>query len=235
MTQILPIDGWAEDVWVWLTNGLVVGPVAAIGVIVALVLALTWYAGWLQKRQRTLAMLNAVNDTTFGRCVPRSRTGAWGFAVAIEPAPEPFREFNISYQPVSILDPFDLARMLFGKRQTSLQIAGMLIHEPVAEIVWVRGQPPARALGVKPGRAPWVHARLDFAGTEYATRGTNVGALRHVLQDMYARFTPALVWVTVQRERRPQLRVVVKGKIEAQNVSPLIASVRALGRASMRE
>jgi hypothetical protein len=232
MMKILPTDGWSEDVWVWFTTN---GRVAAIGVVVVLVLTLAWYAGWLQKRQRALAMLSAVNDTTFGRCVPRSRTGAWGFAVAVEPTPEPFREFNISYQPVSIFDPFDLVRILFGKRRTSLQIAGMLTHEPVAEIVWVRGQPPARALGVKPGRAPWVYARLDFADAEYATRGTNVGALRHVLQDMYARFTPALVWITVQRERRPQVRVVAERKIEARDVSPLIASVRALGRASMRE
>jgi hypothetical protein len=133
---------------------------------------------------------------------------------------------------MSILDPMDLMRMWFGGRRTTFQIAGALLEAPTAEIIWLRGQPPARALGVNPGFAPWVQSRLDFAGADYATRGTNVGAVKHALQDMVARFTPALLSISVQRERRPQLRVVA-GKIEARDVSPLITSARALGRAAM--
>ena len=95
--------------------------------------------------------------------------------------------------------------------------------------------PPSQALGKNPGRSPWVQSRLDFAGAEYATRGANVGALKHVFQDMYARFTPELLSITIQRERRPQLRVVAGGKIEGRDISPLITSARALGRAAMRE
>jgi hypothetical protein len=210
-------------------------PVAVLAVAATLIFVLAWYGGRLQKQRRTQVMLMAVNDANFGRSIPRSRTGAWGFAVAIEPPPERFREFNISYQPVSIFDPFDLVLMWLGRRRARLQIAGVLTYAPTAEIIWARGQPPARALGVSPGRAPWVHGRLDFAGTEYATRGTNVGAMKRVLQDMYARFSPVLVWVSVQREQRPQMRMVAEGKIEARDVSPLIISARALGRAAMLE
>jgi hypothetical protein len=199
----------------------------------SLILALTWIAGWLQKRRRSQAILTAVNDATFGRCIARSRSGAWGFAVSVEPAPERFREFNISYQPLSIFDPIDLFRYAFGGKKATFQISGVLMDVPTAELIWMRDQPPVRALGKMPGRAPWVQARLDIAGAEYATRGANIGAVKHVFQDMYARFTPALSLISIQRERRPHLRVVVEGRIDARDVSPLITSVRSLARAAM--
>jgi hypothetical protein len=180
-------------------------------------------------------MLVAVNDATFGRCLPRSRTGTWGFVVSVVPPPERFREFNISYQPLSILDPVDLLRFLFGARRATLQIAGVMSDAPTAEIIWLRGQPPARTLGVNPGRAPWVHSSLDYIGAEYATRGTNIAALKHTYQDMMARFAPILLTITIQRERHPHLRVVAHGKIEARDISPLITSVRSLGRAAMMQ
>lgn len=222
-------DNLLEDLRVLLTEM----PVAVTVVAGLVVVVLAWYAGREQKWRRTQAMLAAVNDATFGRCMPRSKTGVWGFVIGVEPAPEPFREFNISYQPMSIFDPVDIAQMVFGRARTSLQIAGTLKEVPTAEIIWVRGQPPLRALGVNPGSAPWVHTQLDFAGAEYATRGTNVGALHHLFTEMYARFNPALLWVSVQRERRPQVRVMADGNIGVREVSPLITSARALGRAAL--
>ena len=209
--------------------------VALALVACVLLLALAWYLGWQQKRRRATMMLHVVNDATFGRSVPRSRPGAWGFAVAIEPPPERFREFNISYQPMSIYHPLDLWRRLVGGRRPTLQIAGVLLDAPTAELIWWRGKPPARALGVNPGRAPWVQSRLDYAGAEYATRGTNVGAMHHVFRDMYARFTPLLVSITIQRERRPHVRLVAAGRIDPRDVAPLIQAAHALGRAAMME
>ena len=222
--------------WQWPAEFGIPGPITlAIGIILLLFVALAFVAGWQQKRRRTLLMLAAVNDATFGRCLPRSRSGAWGFAVGIEPPPERFREFNISYQPVSIFDPFDLLRRLLSGRRSTLQISAVLADAPVAEIVWQRGHPPARALGVNPGHAPWVQSKLEYTGAEYATRGTNVGAIKHVFRDMVARFSPALTSVAVQRERRPQLRMVVRGRIDPRDVSPLVTAARALGRAAMME
>jgi hypothetical protein len=202
-------------------------------VAVALLLALSWYAGRQQKWRRSRMMLRAVNDAAFGRSVPRSRPGAWGFAVAIEPPPERYREFNISYQPMSIYHPVDLWQRLFSGRRATLQISGVLHDAPTAEIIWWRGKPPARALGVNPGRAPWVQSRLDYAGAEYATRGTNVATMHYVFRDMYARFTPVLLSITVQRDLRPQVRLVAMGRIDPRDVSPLIQSAHALGRAAM--
>jgi hypothetical protein len=213
----------------WLSEQLAV----AVLLVVVLATALAWYLGWQQKRRRTHRMLVAVNDAAFGRCLPRSKTGAWGFAVSVEPPPEHFREFNISYQPVSILHPLDFLRRTLGRQKSTLQISGVLLDAPTAEIVWVRGQPPMRALGVSPGRSPWVQSRLDYVGMDYATRGTNVAALRHLFQDMIARFAPILHSLTIQRERRPHVRMVAQGRIDARDVSPLITIARSLGRAAM--
>jgi hypothetical protein len=216
-------------------NGFDDARIAIILASMVLVLALAWIAGWQLKLRRSQTILTAVNDATFGRCVARSQSGAWGFAVAVVPAPERFREFNISYQPMSIFDLLDLLRYAFGGKKSTFQVSGVLLDVPTAELIWMRGQPPARALGKTPGRAPWVQTRLDFSGAEYATRGANVGAMKHVFQDMYARFTPSLLLISIQRERQPQLRVVVEGRIEARDVSPLLTSVRSLGRAAILE
>jgi hypothetical protein len=231
--SMLPSEIWTQILQSEWWNRLLEVRTLALAATVVLLLALAWYAGMQQKRRRAHAMLVAVNDATFGRCIPRSRIGAWGFAVGVEPPPERFREFNISYQPVSIFDPVDLLRICFGGHKATLQISGVLLDAPTAEIIWLRGQPPARTLGVNPGRSPWVQSRIDYARAEYATRGTNVATIKHIFRDMYTRFMPILLTITVQRERRPQLRVVAQGRIEARDVSPLITSVRSLGRAAM--
>ena len=223
----LRLDEWR----LWLAE--VGWPVMAAGLL--LLLALAWFAGWQQKRRRTQTMLAAVKDATFGRCIPRSRTGAWGFAVAVEPPPDRFREFNISYQPVSILDPVAWPRVLVGGQRPRLLISGVLVDAPTAELIWARGHHPARALGVNPGRAPWVQSKLDYVRVEFATRGTNVAAMRHTFQDLMARFTPILQSITIQRERRPHFRLVAEGRIEARDVSPLITAARTFGRAAMME
>jgi hypothetical protein len=88
---------------------------------------------------------------------------------------------------------------------------------------------------VNPGRAPWVQSRLDYAGVEYATRGTNVNTVKHLFRDLYARFAPLLHSITIQRDRRPHLRLVASGRVDSRDVSPLITAARAFGRAAMME
>ena len=205
--------------------------VAAVG----LLLAIAWAAGQVTKRRRVAAMLQAVDAATVGRVLPRSRTVPGGFAVTIVPPPEPFREFNVSYRCLSIFDPFDVARRLGRGQVSRLQVAGNLPEPPSAELVWARGQPPGQVLGKAPGRGQWVFQQLDFVGAEYGTRGTNVAALRHVLREMYSRYGPGLKQITIQRERRPMVRLVMEGAIDLRDVSPLITSVRALGRAALLE
>ncbi len=213
-----------DELVAWLADPRVIATLLAAGCLVGL----AWVAGILQKLRRMRRTLILVNDATFGHCLPRSRPGAWGFVVKVTPPPDPFREFNISYQPLSILDPRDLIRRLRGER-TRLQIAGMLHHAPVAELVWVRRQLPLRALGLTPGTAPWVHHQLYLGATEYVTRGPNVGTLQHEMRDLYARFTPGLTLVQVQRGRTPEVRLVFEGAIDGRTVAPLLAAARQLG------
>ena len=207
----------------------------ATAAAVLLLLTIAWVAGQIAKRRRVAAMLQAVDAATVGRITPRSRTDPGGFAVAVVPPPEPFREFSVSYRCLSILDPVDVARRLGRGQVSRLQVAGNLPEAPSAELVWARGLPPGQVLGKAPGRGQWVFQQLDFAGAEYGTRGPNVAALRHVLRDMYSRYGPGLKQITVQRERRPMLRLVMEGAIDLRDVSPLIASARALARAALLE
>lgn len=216
------VAGWWADV-----------QVRATAVAALLLLALAWAAGQLHKRRQVAAMLAAVQDATFGRCVPRSRTGAWGFAVSVQPPPEPLREFNISYHALSIVDPVDWLRWGLLRQRRQFLVGARLLDAPTAEVVWQRGTPPTRALGRRPGRAPWVFQRFDFSGAEYATRGVNVGALRHALQEMVTRFEPRLRLVLVQRERQPEVQVQLVGKLDVRDVSPLLVVVRGLGRAAL--
>ena len=224
------MQAWIEQLWAWPVDERTVGSVLAA----VCLLALLWRVGVLQKKRRVRRTLTLVNDATFGRCIPRSRVGPWGFAVTVQPPPEPYREFNISYQPLSILTPGDLVRALRGDR-TRLQLAGVLREPPTAELVWVRGQPPLKVLGLAPGPAPWVHHQLHLGAAEYATRGPNIGALHKEMRDLYTRFTPGLTLVQVQRGRTPEVRLVYEGPIDARSVAPLVAAARALGRGAQLE
>jgi hypothetical protein len=56
--------------------------------------------------------------------------------------------------------------------------------------------------------------------------------MRHVFIDLMARFGMSLTLVSVQREQKPDVRVVVEGPFDPAAISPLITSMRALGRAA---
>lgn len=197
-----------------------------------LVLA-SWLVGWLRKRRRGQAILAALRAGSRGTIEFRRGPGAWGFVAAVTPAPDPFREFSVSFRAMSIFDPVDCLRRLAGAPPSRLHIWAILQRTPEAELVWERGQLPARALGRGPGRTLWEIHRLSLGGAEYATRGLNAGALRHAFTDLHARFHAGLQRVVVQREGAPQFEVVMAGSaLEVHEVSALLTTIRALGRAA---
>lgn len=223
------MPSWADDLLIWLQAERGVATMVAV----AALLLLGWAAAHRSKRRQVERMLDTVRDAVFGHCVPRVRTGAWGFAVAVEPPPEPFNEFLVNYQAFSWLDLGDVARRVVrGRGRTRVQLAGSLSSGPMTELVWMRGQPPVRALGNRPGSREWVQQRLDVPRTEYALRGYNLGSMRHVFVDLMARFGMSLTLVSVQREQKPDVRLVVEGPLDPASISPLITSMRALGRAA---
>lgn len=207
---------------------------AKTAMLPALLVLLCWAAGWLRKRRRVRVILDALAAGSRGRIEFRRGPGAWGFVAAMTPAPEPFREFSVSFRAMSILDPIDCLKRLSGGPPSRLHIWALLPSPPEAELVWVRGQVPERALGRGPGRTLWELHRLDVGGAEYATRGLNAGALRHTFLDMYARFSAVLQRVVVQREGAPQFEVVVAGNaLDVREVSALLTTIRAAGRAAL--
>lgn len=134
---------------------------------------------------------------------------------------------------MSILDPVDCLRRLSGAPSSRIHIWAILRSPPEAELVWERRQIPSRALGRGPGRMLWEIHRLDVGRAEYATRGLNTAALRHIFMDMYTRFSPALQRVIIQREGAPQFEVVIAGHaLDAHEVSALLTTICAAGRAT---
>lgn len=204
------------------------------GALLAALLIGLWVTGRLRKRRRTRVMLAALQGSTRGRVVPFRGPSAWGFTTTVTPAPEPFREFSVSYRPLSIFDPIDLAQRLGGRTPGLLHVWALLPESPSAEIVWIRGQAPGRAVGREPGRGLWIHHRLDIRATEYATRGPNTAALCHVFLDMQARFGPLLQRVIIQREGAPQVEVVLTTTgLDTRDIPALLTTLRAAGRAAL--
>ncbi len=203
---------------------------ATLAAILLLAL-IAWTSAQIQKRREVARLLAALDDTTVGRCVPHVRGGAWGFAVGVKPPPEPLRELNVSFHTRHWLDPLDWFALLRRERPR-LQLAATLPRVPEAELLWVRGRPPLSLVGAQPGRGPWVHQRLDTTRAEYATRGADTAALRHAFADLHARFYADLELVAVQRDRVPHIRLVLEGRIDPRLLSPLVASLRGIGRAA---
>jgi hypothetical protein len=208
-------------------------PWSIAAALLLLLILVSWLGAWLRKRRRGRVILTALRASHRGQIEFRRGPGAWGFVAAVTPPPDPFREFSVSFRAMSILDPADCLRRLAGAPSSRLHIWAILQHPPQAELVWERGQTPARALGRGPGRIMWEIHRLDVGRAEYATRGLNTGALRHTFLDLYARFSAVLQRVIIQREGAPQFEVVVAGNaLDVREVSALLTTLRAAGRAA---
>jgi hypothetical protein len=229
---MMPFDRFPQWLPAWQqTTGLSTWALAALSVL--LLCLASGCVGWLRKRRRGRVILTALRASSRGTLEFRRGPGAWGFVAAVTPAPDPFREFSVSFRAMSILDPLDCLRRLTGAPPSRLHIWAILQRTPEAELVWARARIPERALGRGPGHMLWEIHRLDLGGAEYATRGLNAGALRHAFMDLYARFSAVLQRVIVQREGAPQFEVVVAGNaLEAGEVSALLTSIRAIGRAA---
>lgn len=215
------IVDWVNDERGWATF------VAAV-----VLLLIAWTYAQIAKRRQVARLLAAVDDTTVGRYLPHVRTGAWGFAVTVAPPPEPFREFHVSFRARHPLDFVDWPALWARRERPRLQLAGTLPRVPEAELLWVRGRPPLTLVGTQPGRGPWVQQRLATTRAEYATRGANTAALRHAFADLHARFYAKLELVTVQRDHAPHVRLVFEGRVDPRDLSPLLASLRGIGRAA---
>jgi hypothetical protein len=202
----------------------------------ALVFLLSWLASGWQKVQRCRTLTAALNDSSRGRIVVERGPTRWGFFARIQPPPEPFTQFTINYRSGSKLSLFGWLFPTLASRSDRMVISGRLRTRPHAELVWVRGQIPGRALGKRPSATLWELRRLDITNGEYATRGINPRGLVHFFVDLQARFEPFLEKVVVQADELPEVQVVVRpAGLNADEVPALVTTIRAAGRAALLE
>jgi hypothetical protein len=201
---------------------------------VAALLILGWLAGARQNVRHSRAMLATLNDSTRGVVSLQRGPDFRGFFANLQPAPEPFTQFIITYHAASNLNLLGVLLRPLTRQADRMVIHGKLQARPAAELIWMRGRIPARALGRDRGATLWVQRHLDFVNTEYATRGVNPGALAHVFTDLQTRFGPWLYKMSIQADDIPEMEVVLKTQhLNPEELSAFVTTLRAAGRAAL--
>ncbi|HHY54842.1 MAG TPA: hypothetical protein GYA08_05340 [Chloroflexi bacterium] len=204
-------------------------------IALAALLVLAWVAARLQTSRRNQGLAQGFADSTRSRLVFARTPTAGGFDAHFEPAPEPFAHLALVYRGGATVDPIGLlVRAMRGN--DALIVRGLLHERPAAELLWARGQIPARALARRAHVSLWVQRRSDLIASEYAVRGADTTALEHVFVDLQARFGALLQRVSVVADREDvHVEIVLHGAgLRATEAAALIATVRSLGRAAMR-
>jgi hypothetical protein len=215
----------------FLANRLIV---VTLGAVLALLL-IAWIAARVQTARRSRALVVALDDSTRGRVTLQRGPGAAGLAGVIEPAPDPYVSLAVNYRAASALDPVTWLGRLAQRPGDRLVFEGWLPAHPAAELVWQEGRIPAYATARRARSTLWVPRRADVVNAEYAVRGVDTGAIEHVFVDLQARFRPFLQEVIVLAEQEPEVRVVLRlAGLNLQEIPPLVASLRMLGRAALR-
>lgn len=203
-------------------------------VALALLVLLGWVVAGGQTVRRSRLMIAALNDSTRGRCVIERGPNFNGFAAHIQPAPEPFLQFTITWQAAAKLDLLGWLLRIVTRRRDQLVFRAKMVERPQAELVWARGRIPARALGRSPSVNLWVSHWLDIINSEYVTRGVNPAALIHVFIDMQTRFEPLLEQVNIQAEEIPEVEIILRGGgLNPDEIPALVTTIRAAGRAAL--
>lgn len=204
-------------------------------VTVLLLLLIAWVAARVQRARRSQALAMALGDSARGKVTLQRGPGASGLEALLEPAPEPYLQMAITYHPASALDPLYWLGRLAQRPGDRLIFAGRLPTRPVAEVVWQEGRIPGFATARRDRSTLWAPRRADIVNAEYAVRGVDTGAIEHVFVDLQARFRPFLTEVTVMAEQDPEVRVMLRlAGLDLREIPPLVASLRALGRAALR-
>ncbi len=204
-------------------------------VALLLLLVLAVVAARVQARRRSQVLLGLLNESARGQVVLLRGPDAGGFVGAIQPPPEPFLHFVVDYR---FAQTYDLVGQLLNPlthHAERLLFVAKLPVRPAAELIWQAGQSPGRALGQRERSQLWVLRRLDFINVQYAVRGANTGAIEHVFLDLQTRFRPFLVKISVQGDADPECTVVLQlARFNLQELPALITSLRAVGRAALR-
>ncbi len=202
---------------------------------IVLCIVLAWGVGKLRQRQHVRLIFDALRDSCHGQVVVQHRPNTTEFIAEVRPAPDPFSRLTVRYlcgtNPLTLDLIFPTARY----PNNTLLFQGVLLDRPTAELVWLRGQIPTRALGKGPGSRQWSFPRLDFVNAEYAVRGAHPGALEHAFSDLHTRFGPLLRHVHIRLDEQPEVEIALYGaRLNVEEIPALVAVIRAAGRAAIQ-
>jgi hypothetical protein len=222
--------------------------ILALVVCVGIVLLASWIAGRAQMLKRSRLFLVNLDDSTAAHTELDRPASAGGFATTLLPAPEPYDFCFVRYRTRAEFNPLAWLLQLIAPAPELLEIRAMLPAPPGSELVWIRGQLPATALGLHPSRDLWTLHRLDIVDAEYATRGDATNAVQHAFGELQNRFGPFLNHIVVRADvayTRTTQAELVDGTVEPHitvslstaRLDPgqtqiLMALVRSLGRAA---
>lgn len=226
MTGPMMMEAWIERTS---NEDWLLGTLVLIVLLVALWIVLAIYYS-----QRGHAIGAALNDSARGHVIYERTPHPHGFFAQIEPAPEPFWRLSVAYHTTP--NPLEWVGRRLPQRQARLVIQGQIKDRPRAELFWMRGRIPSRALSRTSNPSLWVQRRLDFLAYEYATRGVSTNAIVRAFTDLQTRFGPQLEKVALQADTNPELEIVVRTTgLNLQEIPALITTIRALGRAALHQ
>lgn len=218
----------AEQVFQWLSlQSRLLVVTAVVGILVIL-----WIATAIYNVRRGWSLVRMLQASTRGQVLVEQAPGINGFFILLSPPPEPFRRITISFHTGAnpLIWPW---RLLVGK-PPRLVVQASLNERLQSELIWTRGQIPAKALSRRGNMSLWVQRRLDFLNYEYATRGPNPSGLIHHFTDLQTRFGSLLFKVAVQGDTVPEIEISLRtAGLNADDLPPLITTIRALGRATL--
>lgn len=208
-------------------------PLWAAALLCAAVYVLANAVAWRAAMRRTRDVRRALADST--RSVLQTTGRAWTGRLMAQfiPAPDPFRTLSCEFTIGTTSPARFLVWPLLLRRQR-LAFYGTLAMQPRAEVVWVKSQPPDRALGRTPGSALWHVRRLDYLHEEYAVCGANTGAIEHAIDNLQRRLGAFSRQVQVTRgaQRHFTLRLDAAG-LNSEELPALVAEMCLLARAAL--
>ncbi len=202
----------------------------AVTIILVLLLAI-WIGTAIYNVRRGWSFVAKLQESTRGQVLVEQAPRPGGFFILLTPPPEPFRRVALTFHTGAnpLIWPW---RLLIG-RPPRLVIQATLLERPEAELIWARGQIPAKALSRRGNATLWVQRRLDFLRYEYATRGINPSGLIHNFTDLQTRFGPQLYKVAVQGDTVPEIEIGLRtAGLDPEDLPPLVTTIRALGRSA---
>jgi hypothetical protein len=215
---------------------------------VGILLLASWVAGNVQMLRRSRQFLTYLDDSTAADATIERPISSGGFETKLCPAPEPFDFCFVRYQTRAKFNPLAWLLQLIAPSPERLEIRAMLPSSPGSELVWIRGQLPATALGLHPSRDLWTLHRLDTVDAAYATRGDATNAVQHVFAELQNRYGPFLVYIVVRADvaytettqaeimngrAQPHVTVALStARLDPAQTPILIALIRSLGQAA---